>query len=265
MPSARSHRLADRHFFRSIARTDQEKIDQIYRPNEQQEKHPALHQQKWRTNGTDVIRMQRNHQRAKAGFGHHFRLRIIFLDGGVVCIDLGLRFRDRRARLQPRDHVRDAAARVARFRPTLFHTGFYRKKNACLGREKTKSRRQDANDLSWDTVYAGVTTENVWIRIEILPPEGVRQDNYVFLRVGFFIGEVATDHGTYPKGREKFRRDAHDFLLLHGARITDGFGSLHIHGKAREGRDIAAPLVVIGYRRAVVLDTGFRIRVVNRD
>src|SRR5439155_9864725 len=67
------------------------------------------------------------------------------------------------------------------------------------------------------------------------------------------------------KGREKFRRDAHDFLLLHGARITDGFGSLHIHGKAREGRDVAAPLVVIGYRRAVVFHAGFRISVANRD
>src|SRR5439155_19787063 len=171
--------------------------------------------------------------------------RIIFLDGGVVRIDLGLRVRDRRARLQPRDHVHDAAARVARFRPTLFHTGFYRKKNACLGREKTKSRRQDANDLSWDTVYAGITTENVWIGIEILPPEGVRQNNYVLLRVRFFIGEVAADRWAYTKSREKFRRDARDFLLLHGARITDGFGSLHINGKALERRDVAAAFVVI--------------------
>src|SRR5207248_7796575 len=112
---------------------------------------------------------------------------------------------------------------------------------------------------------AGVTTENVWIGIEILPPEGVRQDNDVLLRGRFFLGEVATDRGSYTKGGEKFRRDAHDFLLLHGARITDGFGSLHIHGKAREGRDVAAPLVVIGDRRTVVLDSGFRIRVVNRD
>src|SRR6266446_8157876 len=209
--------------------------------------------------------MQRNHRRAEAGVHHHFRFRIIFLDGGVVCIDLGLRFRDRRARLQPRDHVRDAAARVARFRPTLFHTGFYRKKNARLGREKTKSRRQDANDLSWDTVYAGITTQNVWIGIETLAPEGVRQDNDVLLRGRFFLGEVATDRGAYTKGREKFRRDAHDFLLLHGARIADGFGSLHIHGKAREGRDVAAPLVVIGDRRAVILDAGFWIGVENRD
>src|SRR6266446_2903273 len=209
--------------------------------------------------------MQRNHRRSETRFGHHLRFRIVFFDSGVVRIDLGLRFRDRRARFQSRDHVRDAAARVARFRPTLFHTGFYRKKNARLGREKTKSRRQDANDLSWDTVYAGITTQNVWIGIETLAPEGVRQDNDVLLRVRFFIGEVAADRRAYPKGREKFRRDANDFLLLHGARITDGFGSLHIHGKAREGRDVAATLVVIGYRRAIILDSGFWISVEDRD
>src|SRR5436190_9017446 len=209
--------------------------------------------------------MQRNHRRAEAGFGHRFRFRIIFLDGGVVRIDMRLRLRDRRARFQSRDHVRDAAARVARLRSTLFPTGLYRKKNARLGREKTKSRRQDANDLSWDTVYAGITTQNVWIGIETLAPEGVRQDNDVLLRGRFFLGEVATDRGAYTKGREKFRRDAHDFLLLHGARITDGFGSLHIHGKAREGRDVAATLIVIGYRRTIILDSGFRIGVEDRD
>src|SRR6267378_2121005 len=209
--------------------------------------------------------MQRNHRRAEAGFGHHFRFRIVLLDRGVVRIDLGLRFRDRRARFQSRDHVRDAAARVARFRSTLFHIGFYRKKNARLRRKKTKSRRQDANDLSWDTVYAGITTQNVWIGIETLAPEGVHQDNDILLRGRFFLGEVAADRGTYPKGREKFRRDAHDFLLLHGAWIADGFGSLHIHGKAREGRNVAAPLIVIGYRRTVILDTGFRIGVEDRD
>src|SRR6266478_3256684 len=208
--------------------------------------------------------MQRNHRRAETRFGHHLRFRIVFFDGGVVRVDLRLRFRDRRARFQSRDHVRAAAARVARFRSTVFHTGFYRKKNARLGREKTKSRRQDANDLSWNTVYAGITTQNVWIRIETLAPEGVRQDNDVLVRIRFFIGEVAADRGTYPKGREKFRRDAHDFLLLHGAWITDGFGSFHIKGKAREGGDVAAPLVVIGDRRAVILDSSLRISVEDR-
>src|SRR5207245_5816346 len=108
-------------------------------------------------------------------------------------------------------------ARRAGYGPTRFQTGVYREKNARLGREKTKSRGQDANDLSWDTVYAGITTQNVWIGIETLAPEGVRQDNDVLVRVRFFIGEVAADRGTYPKGREKFRRDEHDFLPLHGA------------------------------------------------
>ena len=200
MPAARSHRLTDGHFFRSIARADQEKIDQIHRANEQEEKHTGLHQQKGRTNGTDVIRMQRNHQRAKAGFGHHFRFRIVLLDRVIVRVDLGLRFGDRRARFQTRDHVRAAAARMARFRSTLFHIGFYRKKNARLGREKTKSRRQDANDLSWDTVYAGVTTQNVWIGIETLPPEGVRQDNDVLLIGRFFLGESCDRSRDLPQG-----------------------------------------------------------------
>ena len=35
--------------------------------------------------------------------------------------------------------------------------------------------------------------------------------------------------------------------------------------KAREGRDVAAPFVVIRHRRAVILDAGFRIGVVDRD
>src|SRR5260370_40381183 len=109
---------------------------------------------------------------------------------------------------------------MARLRSTL-HIGFNRKKNARLGREKTKSRRQDANDLSWDTVYPGITTQNVWIRTETLPPEGVCQDNYVLLSGRFFLGKIATDRGAYPKCREKFSRDAHDLLVLHGPRITD--------------------------------------------
>ena len=43
------------------------------------------------------------------------------------------------------------------------------------------------------------------------------------------------------------------------------FAAVAIDGKARERRDVAAPLVVIGDRRAVVLDAGFRIGVEDRD
>jgi len=159
-----------------------------------------------------------------------------------------LRFRDRRARLQPRDHARDAAARVARFRPTLFHTGFYRKKNACLGREKTKSRRQDANDLSLDTIYAGITTQNVWIGIEILPPEGVGQDNDVRLQVRSSSVKLRPIARLTPSVVKK----SGEIRTISSCCMEPGsptvFGSLHIHRKALEGRDVAAAFVVIGNR-----------------
>ncbi len=38
-------------------------------------------------------------------------------------------------------------------------------------------------------------------------------------------------------------------------------GAVAKDGKAREGRDVTSPLVVIGQRRAIVLDSGFRIGV----
>src|SRR5262245_37839013 len=158
-----------------------------------------------------------------------------------------------------------AAARVARVRRTLFRPGFYREKNAGLRREKAKSRRQDTHDLSGDTIYAGLTAQNVWIGIKILTPKGARQDNDVLLIIRFLLGEVAPDRGAYTKGGEKVRRDAHDLLLSHGTRIPDGFSSLHVNRKAREGRNIAAPFVVVGERRSVVLYARVRIGVVDRD
>jgi len=122
---------------------------------------------------------------------HHFRFGIVFLDGRVVCIDLGLRFRDRRARFNRAIMPRDAAARVARFSATLFHTGFYRKKNACLGREKTKKQEAGRQRIFLWIPFMRYHDPECLDRIEILPPEGVGQDNDVRLQVRFFIGEVA--------------------------------------------------------------------------
>ena len=65
------------------------------------------------------MRMQRNDRRAKASLGHHFRLRVVLLDRGIVRVDLRLRFGDRRARLQARDHLNGATAGMARGRPAL--------------------------------------------------------------------------------------------------------------------------------------------------
>ena len=120
MSPAGPHRLADRHFFRASAGADQKEVHQIDRADEEQKKHAGLEQQKRRTNGANVVRMKRDDRRTEAGLRHHLRFRVVFFDRGVVRVDLRLRFCDRRARFQARDHVRAAAAGMARFRSTLF-------------------------------------------------------------------------------------------------------------------------------------------------
>ena len=79
------------------------------------------------------------------------------------------------------------------------------------------------------------------------------------------IAEAATQHRADAKRRKKFRRDAHDLDLLGRTSFADEFAAFAIDGKAREGGDVAAPLVVIGNRRAVALDSGFRIGVEDCD
>src|SRR4051812_48748258 len=100
--------------------------------------------------------MQSNYRRAEAGFGHHFRLRIVLFDRGVVRVDLGLRFRNRRARFQPRDHVGATAAGMALLRSAVRRPGSYWDKEARLPGEKAKIRRQDADDFSLDTVHTQI-------------------------------------------------------------------------------------------------------------
>src|SRR5207249_6059804 len=57
MRATRTHRSADRHFFRAATRADQKEVDQINRSDEQKKKHAGLHEQKGRTNRTNVLRM----------------------------------------------------------------------------------------------------------------------------------------------------------------------------------------------------------------
>src|SRR5207302_5874057 len=59
-------------------------------------------------------------------------------------------------------------------------------------------------------------------------------------------------------------RDAHDFCLLARTGFADDFAEVTKDGKARERRNVAAPLVVIGYRRAGILDSSVRIGVEDR-
>ena len=177
MPPARAHRLADRHFFGPAARANQEEVDEVDRADEQEKKHAGLHQPEGRTDGADVIRMQRNHRRTKARLGHHFRLGIVLLDCGIVRVDLRLRFRDRRARFQPPDHVYGAAAGMPLARRALLRPRPDRLDQPRFRGEESKVRRQHADDLSLDAVHEDVAAENVWICIEALAPVGVGQDD----------------------------------------------------------------------------------------
>src|SRR5438874_13335741 len=88
MRATRAHRSADRHFFRAATRADQKEVHQINRSDEQKKKYPGLHQQKGWANGPHVIGVERKHERAKAGLGHHLRFGTILRDRGVVRVDL---------------------------------------------------------------------------------------------------------------------------------------------------------------------------------
>src|SRR5205814_5478761 len=160
------------------------------------------------------------------------RLGLVFLHLGVVHVDLGLRFRDRRARLQTRDHVGAASAGMARFRPALFFIRFYRDENARLRREKAKTRRQDANYLSRDTIHADFATNHVRIGIETLAPKRVRQNSDVPLSDRFFLGEAATQRKAYAESGKKLRRSANDSHLLGRTGFADDFTALHPNGQA---------------------------------
>ena len=58
MHATRAHRSADGHFFRPPARTNQKKIHQIYRADEQKKKYSGLHQPEGWTNGPHVFSVQ---------------------------------------------------------------------------------------------------------------------------------------------------------------------------------------------------------------
>src|SRR5205814_3769374 len=120
---------------------------------------------------------------------------------------------------------------------------------------------------SRDGVHADLPAEDVWIGIKTLPPVGVGHDGHsvIFRDLRFRFGEGATHYKIDAQGREKIRRDAHDFCLLGRTGFADDFAAVAKDGEPREGRNVAAPLVVIGQRRAIILDSGFRIGVEDRN
>ena len=157
---------------------------------------------------------------------------------------------------------------MALLRSPLLQPGRQRQEEPRFRGEEAEVRRQDADDLSWRSVHANFPAEDVRIRIEALAPVGVGQDgrSVVLNRSDRLrLVEAAPHHRAGAKRREKVRRDAHDLFLLGRAGLADDFGAVPKDGKAREGRDVAAPFVVIRQRGAVALDPGFRIGVEDRD
>src|SRR5437588_8326768 len=157
---------------------------------------------------------------------------------------------------------------MALLRRAFRRPGSYRQNETRFRGKESKIRRQHADDLSRHRVHADLPVEDVWIGIKTLPPVGVGHDGRysVAFRDGrFLFGEGTTHRKIDTEGRKKIRRDAHDFCLLGRTGVADDFAAVAKDGKAREREDVAAPLVVIGYRRAVIFDSGFRISVENGD
>src|ERR1700686_690729 len=108
-------------------------------------------------------------------------------------------------------------------RRAFLQSGSYRQKETRFRGKESKIRRQHADDLSRHGVHADVPAEDVWIGIKTLPPEGVgppgrgalyARPSVVFRDGPFLFREGTTHRKIYAEGREKIRRDAHDFCLL---------------------------------------------------
>ena len=158
---------------------------------------------------------------------------------------------------------------MALLRRAFLQSGSYWQKETRFRGKESKIRRQHADDLSRHGVHPDVPAEDVWIGIKTLPPVGVGHDGHSVafaFRDGRFLFREGTTHREIDaERREKIRRDAHDFCLLGRTGFADDFAAVTKDGKARERREVAAPLVVVRHRRAVALDSGFRVGVENRD
>ena len=106
-------------FARPLARI-RSKVDEVDRADEQEKKHAGLHQQKGRTDGAHVIRMERKRRRAKARLGHHFRLRIVLPRPRRCARRSAIALRRSSRPVSSARSLRAAAAGMALLRSALF-------------------------------------------------------------------------------------------------------------------------------------------------
>src|SRR6476660_1331097 len=141
---------------------------------------------------------------------------------------------------------------MALLRRTFLQPGSYRQKETRFRGKESKIMRQHTNDLSRHGVHADVPAKDVWIGIKTLPPVSVGHDGhsgaFASRDFSFVFGEGTTHRKIDAEGREKIRRDAHDFCLLGRTGFADDFAEVTKDGKARERRNVAATLVIVGQR-----------------
>ena len=106
VPAAGAERLPHGELLDAAAGADQQQVHQVDGADQQQEQGAGLHQQQRGADRCDVVRMQRCHDRAEARRRpSSLRVGSVAAMRGVLRVDLRLRLRERRAGLEPRDHV----------------------------------------------------------------------------------------------------------------------------------------------------------------
>src|ERR1700716_3273635 len=92
----------------------------------------------------------------------------------------------------------------------IFRARCKREEHPCIGREKAKGARQDADHSSGNAVYTNLPSDHIGIGVVSLPPKRVgKNGNMVGFGSGFLVRESAPDRGAERKGREKIRRYSH--------------------------------------------------------
>ncbi len=169
-----------------------------------------------------MVRVKGRHHRTKAGIGHHFGLRIVRFQRGILRVDLGLRLCERRAWSEAGNHMPGIPTRMPLHGTTIFGARRERKVQARLGGEESETRRQDTNDGSSKSIHAELLPDYVGVGIEMLPPVGVGENhNFVGLKRRFFIRETAPHHRPGPKRGEKVRRYSRDLLAFRRASLAE--------------------------------------------
>ncbi len=155
-----------------------------------------------------MVGMQRHDQRSKACIGHHFALRVIYFQSGILRVDLLLRLGQRNARFKPSDHLDGISPGMPLQWGAIFRPRCQGKVKTRLRREELKARWQYANDCGGIAVHTNLLTNNIGVCIGVVSPESIGHDrNMIGTERGLVFVESASDDRAEPKSGEKVRRD----------------------------------------------------------